>query len=327
MPEFIRSVLYVGAAAAVAAAMVYWFRENLRPLASTRPRRVLAGIGLVVVQLVVGIIVASIDFGVAREKGVFTAEDQNTIPWLIGFTAIGVALEAFVLLHEDFAEDERARMSRVRSELDFQNLISLSFLKVVSMKRRKFVGVKDGNELLLRMKPNEQIAALVAVCWELINQLLKENAGTGHSLRVVYFRSCPGENRLSLAHSWNGTSDNVVRPIAPEKLDFADTTGCLAVAAAKTGVTYLIPDTQVEDHNATSAFHFFDKTQRNRLQSVAALPIKIDGDSPPHGVLMVDTDVKGFFHAERRLPLEQVIANLAHRLQLEEQLTRLPGVG
>jgi hypothetical protein len=177
------------------------------------------------------------------------------------------------------------------------------------------------------LKPSEQLAGMVVVCWELINHLLVTRAGTGHQLRVAYFR--PRQRRMSLAHCYNGTTDDCIAVDADEiaaRLKFDHSTGCLVVAAAKNGLTYLIPDTVAEAAKPTSPFVFFDKTQTSRLRSIAALPIKLDGDVGPHGVLMVDTDLLGFFSQDLEAPLQQVIVNLAHRLQLEERIAQLPGV-
>lgn len=331
MPDYGLPIIILVVVAFAVGGLTYVFRPRLGFLVATRARRVVISLALIADQLLVGIILASIDFGTASKAGQFTAEDLATFWYLTPLSALGVALEVFVLISNDHAEDARVKLEQIRNSLDYQNLISRTFLRVVSLKRTRFKTVHDATELVAALKPAEQLAAMIVVCWELVNKLLDQSRGSGFKLRVAYFR-LEGENdgmRLTLAHCYDGTSDQCVTPVTPEvaaRLEFRHHEGCLAVAAAKKGTTYLLPDAAAADASSTSPFRFFSKNQKDYLKSVAALPIKTAGDPTPHSVLMIDTNAEGFFHDDLDVPLGQLVENLAHRLHLEEQLRHLPGV-
>jgi hypothetical protein len=327
MDGFVANLVALLVAALLVAIVVAVQRERLMSAASTRSRRIAIGGALIVVQLLVAVAISAIDFQKALSAGAFTPPALTAFHWLMALTSVGVGLEVFVLVQADAAERDRGVLSEVRRERDFQNLVSRTFLGVVSLKRKRFKELRSAEDLLAAMKPAEQLARMVVSCWELINHLLVEHCGTGRQLRVAYFRFRDG--RMSMAHCYNGTSDDCVSVRDPDmvsRLRFDHPTGCLAVAAAKNGANYLIPDTVAAANNTTSPFVFFEKSQAERVKSIAALPIRLDGDTAPHAVLMVDTDVKGFFDSTLEVPLQQVITNLAHRLHLEELIGQIPGV-
>jgi hypothetical protein len=330
--QFLWDIVYVGAASFAAAVLVLLFQARLRVLAATRRRRVVSSGVLLGVQAMIALLVASVDFGEARREGAFNPADLTAMRWLVPLAAIAVALELFISLHSDFAEEARGALERqldfARRERNFATLVLEYFLNVVSRKRERLKLATSKSVLLDPQSPPEQMTALIQACWQVLDRQ-RTRAETAYRLRVAYFRRTAVGLELALA--WNGTSiDCVPKRDAKTRARFRfdHPEGCLAVAAARDGTMYRIPDTSADYAERASAFVFFDQNEVKTLKSIAALPIKIEGDSMAHGVLVVDTDEKGFFNPEDRrqeLELGLLVENLAHRLQLEERLQSLLG--
>lgn len=331
MTEFAGLVAAILVAIAVACIAVGLARERLRWFAVTRTRRSAVGVSLFVLEAVVGVLLSSIDFGASIRDRVFTRQDWPLVPWVVVLVGVGAGIQLMVLLHDDFAETERAAHEReaqlARKDRAFILNLSNMINRAVSRKREKLAQVSDASALLAALDPKHAIAALIQYFWHVFDGMGPEKRETNFRLRVAYYR-CTGQ-RLVLAHSWNGSEENCV-PMSDDvrrRFRFDHLEGCLAVAASKSGAIYRVADTLEAHDDRQHPFWFFEQSERDTLKSIAALPIKLDGTKAPYSVLIVDTNVKNFFNTDQRqgLELEQVVKNLAQRLLLEERLESLVG--
>jgi hypothetical protein len=309
----------------------FGFRERLRWLAATRQRRVLVSAVLLVIEAVVALILSSIEFGGAVKGEAFTTQDAPLLPWLVVLTGTGAGMQTMVLLHDDFAETERAAFEKeaqlARRDRAFVSLLGNMINRAVARKREKFNAIQP-TELLSALDPKPAIAALVQASWHVFDKMGPEQRVSNFRLRVAYYRA-EGAG-LSLAHAWNGTDQDCVQlsDEARKRFRFNHHEGCLAVAASKNGSIYQVADTMEAHQDRQHPFWFFETAEHDTLKSIAALPIKLDGTKQPYSVLIVDTNQKAFFNASdqrQALELEQVVVNLAQRLQLEERLGYLLG--
>lgn len=333
MQPFIRDILYVVVSSAAAAGAVLLLRSRLIPLIAPRNRSQVAGIVLLLLQLVVGFFIASVDFGEARKAGIFNPGDLTAMRWLIPFSAVGIALQAVLLLNADSAvkerEELRAQAEFARRDRNFTTLVSEVFLTVVSRKRERLKSVGTKEQLWKAMQPRVQMAALIQACWAIFDSMAPDEVPPDYRLRVAYYRCVDGG--LEPAFAWNGNSSDCVPPrdeATKLRFRFDHPEGCLAVAAARDGGIYRVADTAEAAAKRSHPFVFFDEKERKTLKSIAALPVKLEGDPSPHGVLVVDTNLEGLFNQEDRrqeLALLVVVENLAHRLHLEERLGKLMG--
>ncbi len=333
MQQFMWDLAGIGFLCLVAAILVLVYQNKLHRIAATRRCRVIANAVLMAAQAMIALLVASMDFGEARRSGAFLAGDVSAVRWLTGLSPLAVALQLFVALHSDFAEEARAalltQLDYARRDRNFANLMAGYFLNVVSRKRERLKAAASKAVLLDPAAPPQQITALIQACWQILDQQRKRDASEKYRLRVAYYRR--NGVGLELALAWNGKSIDCVptrdaKTRARFRFDHAE--GCLATAAVKDGLMYRIADTSEDYERRASPFVFFDQNEARTLKSIAALPIKIEGDSMAQGVLVVDTDEKGFFDPEDRrqeLELTTLVENLAHRLQLEERLQSLLG--
>lgn len=310
-------------------------RERMRWAFRTRTKRVGLAVLLLVVEAIVALILSSIDFGLALKGPSFTPDDQPLLKWLLGLTAVGAALQTSVLLHDDYAEEERGVLQKeaelAKKDRAFVTLLSNVINKAVARKREKLIEVKENDAVALlgALDPKLAIAALIQGSWHVFDQMGPEKRVGNFRLRVAYYRIVGG-NRLTLAHAWNGTDQDCVTlsDDVRKRFRFDHPSGCLAVAASRSGGMLLVPDTVAAHDDRHQHFWFFEEPEeRETLKSIAALPIKLDGTRGPYSVLVVDTNEKDFFNGEprQRLELEQVVKNLAQRLQLEERLGVLIG--
>jgi hypothetical protein len=333
LQPFLADILFVVLAAAVAAGLVITFAERLLALMTTSRRRNVVGTLLLLTQLVAGFIIASVDFGQARKDGYFNAGDVDALRWLIPVAALGIALDVFMLLLSAHADKEKqeliAQAEFAKRERNFTTLVSGVFLNVVSRKRERLKSVKSRNQLLASLQPRLQMAALIQACWSLFDFLAPDDAPDDFRLRVAYYRRTPVG--LEIAFAWNGVSSDCVPPrdaATMQRFRFDHPEGCLAVAAAQDGGIHRVADTEQAAAQRNHPFVFFDKNESQTLKSIAAMAVKLEGDPVPHGVLVVDTNLKGLFNGEDRrqgLVLEEIIENLAHRLHMEESLDALLG--
>jgi hypothetical protein len=104
-------------------------------------------------------------------------------------------------------------------------------------------------------------------------------------------------------------------------------TDCLARNVAREGVARLVPSTEEADKDPHHPFRFFSAEQRKYLKSIAALPLKVQGESlSRYPVLTIDTDQNGAFDPKDErltLRLNELVRNLAYRLQIETAIQRM----
>ena len=207
--------------------------------------------------------------------------------------------------------------------------VNEQFLKVVSEKRERLKNAQSPNGGVLRaLRPELQWRALIVACWDIFSELLSTKVSSSFRprLRVAYFRLV-GTN-LELASCWNGTSGDCVSLNSSHRerfaLDAPENMGCLAQAVAKEGRAIWAPSAKDADADPTHPFAFFHKGDKDSLKSIVGAPIILEGQPPPSEVVVLDTDVEGFFVPGSMTPLlNYVVNNMAHRLHMEKQMERL----
>jgi hypothetical protein len=319
--------------AVVGVALIVTFRARLVPLVSTRTRRFLVEVlALGAMQLVVAALFAVIDFPPILHTGRLQAHDDTLIWALVLAIPLTIWLQTFAFVHLDATEVERGVIVRerddARAERTFFDLINQAFLAVVSSKRERLGKSKADNcaELISALNPSAQIARLITACWQIFDTMINDGSDQGitrHRVRVAYFRVDAGNERLVCDYSWNGTAGDCVPARVRDHLSLQGSSPSLAVAAAKDGRVYCVPDPLASDRDAYHPFTFFDETEKNVLKSIVAIPIKLDGDAAPYDVLVVDTARPGFFDSTetwQQLQLNQICIALAHRLHMEKRL-------
>jgi hypothetical protein len=342
--SFFLQIFLALAIAVVGVALVIKYRDWIIPRLNTRSRRFFWEV-VVVAALAAALVVTveAVDW-----KAVLAGTHSDTdalILWVMSVACgLEVTAQAVTVAHADYAETIRknqqelwvgeklalqSELTDAREERDFFLTVNAAFLKVVSLKRERLLKTLSP-ERVRALKPDVQCQALISACWELVDKMVNEGRDLGprHRVRVAYFRVVG--KRLTVAYCWDGTSgDCVTRRIENDpkirvRFDLDSEESCLAVAAAKTGQAFWVPDSAAVAKKTTHPFVFFDEaTERQELKSIVALPIKVAGDASPHDVITVDTDREGYFtksDASREVRLGIVLKNLAHRLQLEKAL-------
>jgi hypothetical protein len=337
MEIFVALSVLVGACIA-AFLLVAWQRGRLYPLAGTRLRRVIEGGVLVGVQLVLGIVLAAIDWREVLIMGIRSSDDLRKYWAIVILAFVATTLQTFVHLHADHAETEKkaaekcvasaqAELKQSRDERDFFVLLLKTITRVVSLKRERVSQAEPGT-VALALRPEDQIVALVAAAWEIVDSLINEARARDYRVRVAYFQKT--RDGLELAHCYNGTQTDCVNFAEGHlsRFKFADSQGCLATASASRAQDYLVPDTDAADRDQHHPFTFFHPAERKSLKSIAALAVRVEGGPAPCNVLVIDTDRSGFFNEESVWlgeRLRAIVSNLAHRLHLEECLLERKG--
>ena len=325
------------------------YKEQLGDrLAGDRNRRTWLTVFLVGSPFILGGIADWADF-TEIVKGDFGWDD--TIPLSGG----AVFLWAWLLAHavnkwhsdlwdqrvdEERKEQQRQRLLRegAENDRDFVLEVSNAFLKVVGVKGdriRKELGVRagksgnvcphDGDCMIKEaLQPTHQITELLLALFSIYRTRLEPQ----NTLRLAFFR-LTGEF-LKLEYAWDGvTTDCIQSPLSKHRAMFniKEVGGvCLAVAAARDGQLWIIPDAEEADRDRGQPFSYFDQDQRSKIKSIMALPLRLaDEPTPAQHVVTVDTNRRGFFDYNREDELKLMARNLAHRLHLEEGVGELLG--
>lgn len=227
-------------------------------------------------------------------------------------------------------EESRILLDQARGFRDFQLRVHRLFLRVVGLRGsdlQRVLSTERNGCLVPHIRegvaPATQIGRFVNAAFELFSQDLSSADGQA-KLRIALFRNL-GKERLELVHSWDGSSPRCVTSPSESPARFAFTeaaTDCLAVWACQRGTMEVIEDAEKADKEKASAFHYFTLQQREYIRSLLAIPIPVNKPFADF-VLMLDTDLRGFFNMANLERYKLVAENLAQNLLHEADIDRL----